>query len=275
MIRRGDLHFDFAKRISSVHLARYVSEGVLLAKVSGDFFGNVCDALPRFREISYSAGILAEPHENLRIFFFAGSTQQCDGIDQGLRLASLCQHLRILSMAGIVSAVADDEQRLFPPAAVLQMVQPLTHGIVERGSSPRGDGCESCLKILCIAGKRLPLHKFNRYVIVEVHDEHFILWIARMREGGYGNNDARKLGAHASTVVNNKTHSNGSVAVLEDRQVLELAVLVDTKVLQPESGDECSTRVSYPHRQQDQVGGHGNFRLAVQGGGALRFRSEE
>ncbi len=39
---------------------------------------------------------------------------QADGVNHGLRLPRLRQHLRILQMAGVVSAVADEDQRLLP-----------------------------------------------------------------------------------------------------------------------------------------------------------------
>jgi hypothetical protein len=49
---------------------RYIPECVLLAKVSGDFFRDVRDAILWPREKRYSAGILAEPLKGLRVLFF-------------------------------------------------------------------------------------------------------------------------------------------------------------------------------------------------------------
>src|ERR1700682_87444 len=166
-------------------------------------------------------------------------------------------------MAGVVAAVADDNESLFLPAAVLQMFEPLTHSIVERRSSARGDGCKGMLELLCVVGKRLPFHNFNGDIIVKVHDEHFILWITGMREGGHGGNDIRQLGTHTSAVVDDVTHGNRCVSVFKYSQILERAVLVDAEILELETGDESSARVGHLHRQHDEIGGHRNFRLSV------------
>src|SRR5579859_457526 len=173
-------------------------------------------------------------------------------------------------MAGIVSTVADDDERLLVQMPVLQMKETLANRIVERGSSPRGDGCKCFLKIPGIVRKCLPSHEFNRNVIVEIHDEHFILGIAQMYEGIHRGNDIRELGAHTSAVVNDEPHANGCVSLIEYRQLLQLSIFKHTKVFQLKARDKCSARVSHIDGKQDKTGVHCNFRLALPASGARR-----
>src|SRR5580765_2551592 len=112
-------------------------------------------------------------------------------------------------MAGIVSTVADDDERLLVQVPVLQMKETLANRIVERGSSPRGDGRKCFLKFLGIVRKCLASHEFNGNVIVEIHDEHFVPGIARMEEGIHRGNDIRELGTHTSAVINDEPDGNG------------------------------------------------------------------
>jgi hypothetical protein len=134
-----------------------------------------------------------------------------------LGLASLRENLRILEMAGVISAVADDDERLFFETGILQMPQALADGIVERRSSARGDGMESFLEFLGIVRKRFSSHEFNGHVVVEIHDEHLILGIARMREGSDRSDDTVELGTHASAVVHDEADCYRSVSLIEDR----------------------------------------------------------
>src|SRR4029077_2816454 len=117
-----DLHFDFSKSIGTLHILRRITKCVLLAKIASDFRRYVCDGFAFTREVGDSSGIFAEPPEKTRVFFFVIRTDQSDGVDQRLRLASLCQHLRVLEMAGIVSPVADDDERFLLQMPVLQVM---------------------------------------------------------------------------------------------------------------------------------------------------------
>jgi len=272
MAWRSDLYFGLSKSNSSLDVLRHITKRVLLAKIASDSCRHAGDGFAFTREVGDASRIFAEPAKKARVFFPVIRTDQNDGVDQRLRLASLCQHLRILEMAGIVSAIADDNEGLFAPAAVLQMVEPLTHGIVQRGSSPRGNGVEGFLEILWIAGKCLPLHKFNGHVIVEIHDEHFVLWITGMREGGHRGNDIREHATHASAVVNDEPDGNRSVSFLECGDLLQLPVFKDAKVVPLETRDKCSVRVRHIDRQQDEIHGERDFRLGFHAGRQMRRR---
>src|ERR1700682_76166 len=150
MAWRSDFHFDFSKSISTLHVLRRITKRVLLAKIPSDFCRYTCDGFNFAREVSDSSGIFAKPLEKTRVFFLVTRTDQGNGIDQRLRLASLCLHLGILEMAGIISTVADDDERLLLQMPVLQMMETLADGIVKRGSSSRGDGCEGFPEFLRI-----------------------------------------------------------------------------------------------------------------------------
>src|ERR1700687_3965112 len=150
MAWRSDFHFDFSKSISTLHVLRRITKRLLPRNIPSDFCRYPCDGFTFAREVSDSSGIFAKPLEKTRVFFLVTRTDQGNGIDQGLRLASLCLHLRIFEMAGIVSAVADDDERLLLQMPVLQMMETLADSIIERGSSPRGDGREGFPEFLRI-----------------------------------------------------------------------------------------------------------------------------
>src|SRR5208283_1439575 len=168
-------------------------------------------------------------------------------------------------MAGIVSAIADDDERFFAPAAVLEVVESLTHGVVERGPSARGDGVESFLEFLCIAGKSFSIHEFDRHIVIEIHNEHFVLRINRMREGGHRGNDTGKLWAHAPAVVNNKANRDRVVSFVEYRDLLQLPVFKNAKIVRLETSDGCAMRVSHIYGKQNKIHRQVNFRLRVDG----------
>src|SRR2546428_423430 len=63
------------------------------------------------------------------------------------------------------------------------MFQPFGHGVVERGHAARGDRRDGLRQLPRIAGEGLSAGLFHRYVVAEVHHEHFIVRIARLREG--------------------------------------------------------------------------------------------
>src|SRR6266404_2849429 len=157
---RSDLHFDFSKNAGTLHILWRITKRVLLAKIASNFCRHACGGFACAREVGDSSGILAEPPEEIWVFFLKRPNQG-DRVDQSLRLASLGQHLRILEMAGIVSTIADDDERLLLQMPVLQVMQTLTYSIVERGSPPRRDGRESFPEFLRIVRKCFSLHKFN------------------------------------------------------------------------------------------------------------------
>ena len=273
MARRSDLDLDLPKSNSPLDVLRYITNRVLFAKIASDSCRHAGDGFAFIREVGESSGIFAEAAEQSRVFLLFIRTDQDDGIDQRLRLASLSQNLRVLEMTGIVSAVADDDERLLPCMSILKVVEPLTHGIVERGSASRGDGVEGFLEVFGIAGKCFPVHEFYRHVIIEIHHEHFVLRIAGMCEGVHRGNDSRELATHASAVVNDESHGNRSVAFIEYRDLLQLPVFKDAKIVLLETRDKGPVGVSHIHRQQDQIHGQREFLLGARAG-PWSFRPE-
>src|SRR5690349_2020212 len=138
-------------------------------------------------------------------------------------------------MARVVTAVADNDECLFSPPAILQMMQSLADRIVQSGSSACRDSCQRGLQVLWVVGKGFAFHQFNRNVVIEIYDEHLILGIARMREVGYSYNDVWQFGTHTPAVINNEPDSNRRVAVFKYSRILKLAVFVDVKVFQLET----------------------------------------
>src|SRR5690348_15626088 len=156
------------------------------------------------------------------------------------------------------------------------MKETLANRIVERGASSRGNGCKRRLKIFGIARKCLSTHEFNRNVVVKVHDEHFVLGIARMCEEFNRRDYVRELAAHTSAVVNDKSDGNGSISLFEYGEVLRLSVFKHAKFFPLQARDKTSARVSHIDGKQHEAGVDCNFLLALPGNGRLcRKRGRE
>ena len=127
-------------------------------------------------------------------------------------------------MAGVIAAIADDDEGLFLAMPKTQMIESLGDGVVEGGSSASGNGPQSRLKILCIMREGLSTEDLKPNIVIEVDDEHFVLRIAGMREGGDGGGYFGELGAHATAVIDDEAHGDGSIFLLEQSELLRAAV---------------------------------------------------
>src|SRR3984893_6183992 len=87
-----------------------------------------------------------------------------------------------------------------------------------------------------------------------------------MCEGSHCCDDIGDRGSQAPAVVNDEPDGNRNVSLFEYCGFLELPVLIDKKVLQLETGDESSARVSHFHRQQDEIRRHHDWRLGLHTG---------
>src|SRR5580704_10125183 len=132
-------------------------------------------------------------------------------------------------MAGVITAVANDDEGLFLTMAETQVIEGFGDCVIEGGSSASGNGGESCLEVLCAMGERLSTEDLQPDVIIEVHNEHFVLRIAGMRESGDGGGDFGELGTHAAAVVNDEADGNGSIFLLKESEFLRAAVFKDAE----------------------------------------------
>ena len=150
------------------------------------------------------------------------------------------QDLRKLLMAGVIAAVADDNQGFFFAMAEAQMVEAFGHGVVECGASAGGNSGNGFLELTCAVGERLSAEDLEPDGIIEVDDEHLILRIAGMREGGNRGGYLGELGTHAAAVVYDEADGHGSVFLLEESEFLRAAVFEDGEVLQVQPGDDIA-----------------------------------
>ena len=132
-------------------------------------------------------------------------------------------------MAGVVAAVADDDEGLFFAMAETQVLEAFRHGVVKGGSSASGDGFQSGLKIFCVMREWFSAENLEPDVVVEIDDEHFVLRITGMSEGGNGGGDFGELGSHAAAMVDDEAHGDGSVFLLEKSEFLRAAVFENAK----------------------------------------------
>src|SRR5271167_1210031 len=128
-------------------------------------------------------------------------------------------------MAGVVAAVAHDNQGLFLAMSETQMVEALGDGVIEGGSPASGNGRDFFLEIVCAVGERFSAEDLEPDIIVEVDDEHFVLRIAGMSEGENGSGDLYEFGTHAAAVVDDQANGDGSVFLLEESELLRAAIL--------------------------------------------------
>ena len=165
-------------------------------------------------------------------------------------------------LAGVVAAVADDNQRFFVPMAKPQMVESLRHRVVKRGSSPCGNGRDGFLKFRGVVRERFSIEQLEPDLIVEIHDEHLVLRIAGLSKGRNRCGHFRELGAHAAAVVNHQAHGHRRVAALKQGDFLQSSVLVHLEVFQIKPGNEIVVRVGHSNGQHDQFRLHRNRGLA-------------
>ena len=200
------------------------AERVLIAEVAGDEGGDTCDGLRGAWEVGYSTGAFAEVAKGARVLFLAVALQD-DGINQNLRPLGEIEDLRKLLMAGIVAAIAHDDQGLFLAMAETQVVETLGHGVVKGGSSASGNGSDFFLEVVCAMGERLSAEDLEPDIIIEIDDEHLVLRIAGMSEGKNGSGNLDELGTHAAAVVDDQAYGDGGVFLLEESELLRPAIL--------------------------------------------------
>jgi hypothetical protein len=85
------------------------------------------------------------------------------------------------------------------------------HRVIERGSPACGNIRNGFFELVCVIRESLPVEKFDRNVVIEIHDEHLILRIAGLCEGGHCRRYFRKVGAHAAAVIDDQAHGHGSI----------------------------------------------------------------
>jgi hypothetical protein len=148
------------------------------------------------------------------------------------------------------------------------MEETLPNRIVERGSSPRGDG-RKCFSSLGSFENALPPMSSTETSSLKSTTNISSRDCSNVGRN-YRGNDIRELGTHTSAVINDEPDSNGSISLFEYREFLRLSVFKHAKVLQLQARDKGSTRVSHIYGKQNETGTNCNFRLVFPGGGTLR-----
>ena len=224
----GDFHLDFAEGGVGGRLFGREAQGVLITEIASDERGNAGDGFGGLREVGNAASAFAEAAKDAWIFFLTFALEN-DGIDDHLRALRESEDLRKLLMAGVVTAVANDDEGLFLTMAETQMIEGFGDRVIEGGSSASGNGLQSRLQIFCVMGERLSTEDLQPDVIVEIDDEHFVLRITGMREGGDGGGDFGELGAHAAAVVDDEADGNGRIFLLKESELLRATVFKDAE----------------------------------------------
>ena len=224
----GDLYLDFAEGGISGWPFRREAKGVLIAEITSDERGDAGNSFGGLREVGDAASAFAEAAKDAWILFLAFALEN-DGVDDHLRALRESEDLRKLLMAGVIAAVADDDEGLFLTMAETQMIEGFGDRVIEGGSSASGNGLQSRLQIFCAMGEGLSAEDLEPDIVIEVDDEHFVLRITGMREGGDGGGDFGELGAHAATVVDDKADGDGRIFLLKESEFLRAAVFKDAE----------------------------------------------
>src|ERR1700676_410949 len=163
-------------------------------------------------------------------------------------------------MAGVVAAVADDDEGFFLAMAEAPMGEAFRHGVIKCGFSASGNCGDGRLEIFGVVGERLSAEDLEPDVIIKIDDEHLVLRIARMGEGDNGGGYFVELRAHAAAVVDDEADGDGSVFLLEESEFLRAAVLEDAEILQVQSRDDNSMSVRDADRKSNEFRPHRNYR---------------
>src|ERR1700723_493346 len=165
-------------------------------------------------------------------------------------------------LARVVAAVAHDNQRFFVPMPQAQMIEPFGYSVIQRGSSAGSNGPYRFLELVWVVCERFSVQQLEPDLIVKIHDEHLVLRIARLCEGGNRSGDLRQLGPHAAAVVNNQAYSYRGVAALKNGDFLLSPILVYLEVVLTESGNQLSVPPRHSDGQHDEFCLHRNRGLA-------------
>src|SRR5271165_507986 len=236
---RRHFYLNFSEGSVSARFFRREDESVLIAEVAGNECGDTRDALRGAWEVGDASGALTKVAKGTGVFFLAIALQD-DRIDQDLRTLGEIEDLRKLLTAGVIAAVAHNDQGFFLTVAETQVVETFGNRVVEGGSSASGNGIDFFLEVVRAVGERLSSEDLEPDIIVEIDDEHFVLRIAGMSEGGDGSDDSGELGTHAAAVVDDQANSDGSVFLLEECDFLRAAFLEDTEILLSQPRDDIS-----------------------------------
>src|SRR5208282_2161651 len=139
------------------------------------------------------------------------------------------------------------------------------NGVVKSGSSSRADGEEGFFELCRVVRESFSAQQFHRDIVIEIHDEELVLWVAGVREGRNCRGYFRELRAHAAAVVDDQAHGDGSVSVLKRSNFLEASVLVYAEVLLAQPRHDVSLCVRYTDGQGNHIRLRGNCRLGGSG----------
>src|ERR1700719_1043793 len=96
-------------------------------------------------------------------------------------------------------------------------------------------------------------------MLVEIHHEHLVLWIAGAGKLQSSGNDQSTLAGHASAVVNHEAYRYRQVLVAEMLDLLACSVLINLKVVFVESGNKNAFAVLCRCVQDHQIGIDSDF----------------
>src|SRR5580704_3922029 len=130
-----------------------------------------------------------------------------------------------------------------------QMVEAFGHRVIKGSSSTSGNCRDLFFEIVRTVGERFSAEDLEPDVVVEVDDEHFILRITGMSEGGNGSDNPCELRTHAAAVVDDQADGYGSIFLLEESELLRTAILEHGEVRESQSRDDISLCVRHAYRK--------------------------
>ncbi len=137
--------------------------------------------------------------------------------------------------ARVVFAVGHHKNDLlFQPRILLQVVRRRDHGIVERRPAPRINLLQRLFQLQQIVGEILVQILF----VIEVHDKHFILRIARAHQIKRRLVHFAPFLPHRPGIVDHNAHRHRNVYVVKRNDVLRFAVFKDRKGAAIQRGDD-------------------------------------
>jgi len=184
--------------------------------------------------------------------------KQADGINDHIGGLRLVQHLEKILVAGIVPAIADQNENSFLMCVGLEMAQSDCNGVVQGRAPTTGAARYGALQHINVIGKRDIRRKAQRDRIGKVNDELPVLWIANLDEGSGAFDHLRLPSGHATAVVYEQSSRDRDVLGAKKRDLLLAAVLVNPEVRRIQTRHKSPAFIAYDYGHNDEINVFGN-----------------
>lgn len=185
-IPRSRRHIYDPKASILLFIRGLIDDGVLCANVTSDSITDRDHVFCRGWQESFAAGGSCKLLERPQVPIGVVLVKDAYGVNDCVRLTRHSKNPVQFEFAGVVPPIADHNQNLLVPIALLQMIERSSHSIVESRHAICANPGQGALQLSYTARERHVDWKAKRYLLVEMNHKHLILGIAGAgkRKGG-------------------------------------------------------------------------------------------